>query len=185
MPDLIIDLVRHMHALSPGRRAGGDDARPLSKLGQRQAEWHATAMDDGNPILALYSSPALRCRQTLEPLAKRLGLQVRVEPLLAETRLLASLPIGAENPLLTKLLEAHPGGGRVVACSHADTIPAFIGSLGIEPYVSAPAVLQGFGGWYRVRTSANCARKTPLSVGWRGAGGEVSHFEPPPGFPQA
>jgi 8-oxo-dGTP diphosphatase len=119
--------------------------------------------------VAVYSSPALRCRQTIEPLAGRLGVEVHIEPLLAETRLLASLPIGAENPVLVRLREAHPEGGRVVACSHGDTIPAFIDSLAVEPYVAVPAMIKGFGGWFRVRTSDT--------------GTSIEHFEVPDGFP--
>lgn len=168
MSDLVIELMRHMEAV-PARRGTGDAGRSLTALGRRQAEMHAEVMAAGDSIVALYASPALRCRLTLEPLARRLGLKVIIETLLAETRLLASLPIGAENPWLAKLNEAHPGGGRLVACSHADTIPAFIGSLGVEPYVANRAVLQGFGEWYRVRTGPT--------------GTAVEHFEAPAGFP--
>jgi 8-oxo-dGTP diphosphatase len=126
-------------------------------------------MAAGEPIVAVYSSPALRCRQTVEPLAQRLGIDVIVEPLLAETRRLALVPAGAVSPLLEKLREAHSGGGRVVACSHADTIPAFLASLDVEAPFFLPAVLEGFGGWYRVAVSGD-----RLSV---------TEFPAPLGFP--
>jgi 8-oxo-dGTP diphosphatase len=153
--DLILDLVRHMKARNRRKWQGSDDERPLTKLGLRQAEAQAAAMVEGEPIVAVYSSPALRCRQTVEPLAQRLGIDVRIEPLLAETRRLALVPAGAESPLLALLREAHPGGGRVVACSHADTIPAFLASLGVETVFVLPPVLDGFGGWYRVVVSGD------------------------------
>ena len=166
--DLIIDLVRHMKAKNRRKWTGDDDERALSKLGLRQAEIHAGAMLEGNSIVAVYSSPALRCRQTVGPLAKRLGLSLLIEPLLAEIPRL--LPVGAENPLLAKLRDAHPDGGRIVACSHADTIPAILYSLQVRPGFGIPAVLEGFGGWYRARIA--------------GADVRIERFAAPPGFPK-
>ena len=156
--ELIIDLVRHMKARNRLKWTGEDDERPLTKLGLRQAEMHAGVMASGERIEAVYSSPAVRCRQTIEPLAERLGFIPRIEPLLAETRLLSSLPIGAENPLLSRLREAHPDGGRVVACGHGVTIPAFLESLNAEATIAVPGVLKGFGGWYRVRVTGDSVR---------------------------
>jgi broad specificity phosphatase PhoE len=168
--ELVIDLVRHMKAKNRLKWGEDDDARPLTKLGHRQAEMQAGVMTEGTPIVAVYTSPALRCRQTIEPLAHKLGVEPHVEPSLAETRLFASLPIGAENPLLTRLQAAHPDGGRIVACSHGDTIPAFLASLDVEPESSLPAVLKGFGGWYRVRITDDATH--------------IEHIEPPEGFPK-
>ncbi len=167
--DLVIDLVRHMKAKNRLKWGENDNDRPLTKLGRRQAEMHAGVMADGDPIVALYCSPALRCRETMKPLEKRLGLELHVQPLLAEARLLSSLPIGAENPLLAMLRESHPDGGRIVACSHGDTIPAFLDSLNIEPEWSLPGVLKGFGGWYRVRITGDTMR--------------IERVEVPEGFP--
>jgi 8-oxo-dGTP diphosphatase len=119
---------------------------------------------------AVYCSPALRCRQTIEPLAERLGLPVRVEHLLAETGLLLSLPIGAQNPLLARFQADLPDGGRIVACSHADTIPAFLDSLQPDDQGLPRPELKGFGGWHRVRVD--------------GAEVTIERYEPPEGFPQ-
>ena len=167
--ELVIDLVRHMKARDRSKWGEDDNERPLSKLGLRQAEMHAGMMCAGEPIAAIYSSPALRCRQTAEPLARLTGLEVQIEPLLAETRLLARLPIGVDNPLLWRLKEAHRDGGRVVACSHGDLIPAFLYSLHTTSPVSLPGTLSGFGGWYRVRVDG-------LDV-------SIERFDPPAGFP--
>ena len=166
---LIIDLVRHMKARNRSRWGEDDGLRPLSKLGMRQADMHAEAMAHGEPIQAVYSSPALRCRQTIEPLASLLGLEVQVEPLLAESRVFQLLPAGADNPLLDLLRKAHPEGGRVVVCGHADTIPAFLHSLQAEDHAKVPSELKGFGGWYRVRIEGPTAT--------------IEHFEAPKGFP--
>jgi 8-oxo-dGTP diphosphatase len=150
---------------------GEDDfERPLSKLGVRQANFHAEAMAQGDHIDAVYCSPALRCRQTIEPLAERLGLPVHVEPLLAETGLLLSLPIGAENPLLARFQADLPNGGRIVACSHADTIPAFLDSLQPDDQGLPRPDLMGFGGWLGVRVD--------------GSDVTIERYEPPEVFPQ-
>ena len=170
MPEaLTIDLVRHMKARNAGKWTAPDNERPLSRLGRKQAKMHAEVMAQGDPIVALYASPALRCRQTLGPLVRILNLEVQVEPLLAETGIFAMLPIGAANPWLAELQEAHPDGGRIVACSHGDTIPAFLASLAVEPYVTAGAVIKGFGGWFRVRIDQQGTR--------------IERFDVPEGFP--
>ena len=169
MPDeLIIDLIRHMKAKNTAKWTDDDFERPLNKLGRRQAEVHANAMAEGDPIVAVYSSPALRCRETVRPLTERLDLPLLIEPMLGEMPRL--LPRGAENPLLSVLREAHPDGGRVVVCSHADTIPALLHSLGAARDDDLPVQLKGFGGWYRVRV-------TGIDV-------SIERFEPPAGFPR-
>jgi 8-oxo-dGTP diphosphatase len=166
--ELIIDLVRHMKAKNRAKWDEDDEVRPLTKLGRRQAEMHAATMAEGEPIVAVYSSPALRCRETVRPLAERLGLTLLIEPLLAEMPPI--LPIGAETPLLTKLREAHPAGGRIVACGHADTIPAFLESLDVRADAPLPGLLKGFGGWYRVQVTAD--------------DGRLERIEAPGGFPK-
>ena len=169
MPHLTIDLVRHMKARNRHKWGEDDFDRPLTKLGLRQADAHAEAIAHGDAIDAVYASPALRCRQTIEPLARRLDLVVQVEPLLAETRMLLSLPLGAENPLLTRFWADLPNGGRIVACSHGDTIPAFLDSLQPDPAGSLRSPLKGFGDWYRVHID--------------GATVTIEHNEAPEGFP--
>lgn len=74
-------LVRHAHAdWYPG------EERPLSARGQRDAR-RVAQMLAFYPIAALYSSPARRARQTIAPLAARLGLPLHVVPELYERRL--------------------------------------------------------------------------------------------------
>jgi 8-oxo-dGTP diphosphatase len=78
-PALTIELVTHMDAGDRRLWTGDQDVRPLSELGRGQAARVAEALAVG-PIDGLYSSPALRCRQTLQPLAARFGLPVVVVP---------------------------------------------------------------------------------------------------------
>lgn len=60
---------------SPERFRGRTDL-PLDDIGQAQARAVAERLKS-EPIAALYASPLLRARQTLEPLAEKLGLAVQ------------------------------------------------------------------------------------------------------------
>jgi len=77
--------VRHAKAGSRGHWQGDDRLRPLSKKGVRQAE---ALIDEFKPfkIAAIYSSPFLRCVQTVEQLAADRGLEIQQTPALAEGR---------------------------------------------------------------------------------------------------
>ncbi len=75
--------VRHAKAGSRSHWRGDDRLRPVGKKGAKQAE----ALIDifkSFKISAIYSSPYLRCMQTVEPLANDRGLEVREAPALAE-----------------------------------------------------------------------------------------------------
>jgi 8-oxo-(d)GTP phosphatase len=77
----VIYVVRHAHAGDPTQWEGPDQIRPLSQKGWKQA----AALADGlQGVELLLSSHYLRCRQTLEPLAERLGLPIQDEPRLVE-----------------------------------------------------------------------------------------------------
>ncbi|MEM1332812.1 MAG: phosphoglycerate mutase family protein [Actinomycetota bacterium] len=115
-PDTIY-LVRH--AKAGERRTWTDDDvdRPLSKKGWRQAEAIAARLAKRGPT-ELRSSSYVRCMQTLQPLAKRIGTKVRPEP-----RLFEDEPF---EPVLELLAEVPDG---TVLCSHGDIIPAVIQAL--------------------------------------------------------
>ncbi len=113
---MVLHVVRHAKAGSRSRWIGDDRRRPLTDNGWAQARALAEVLAGG--ASELRSSPFLRCVQTLEPLAVRLGRTVEREPLLAEA---SGFP-----PLLT-LLEQLPEGS--VLCSHGDVIPELIDAL--------------------------------------------------------
>jgi len=78
-------VVRHAKAGSRSHWSGDDRKRPLSKKGQQQAEAIASRL--GNlRIASVFSSPYLRCVQTVEPLARKLHLEVTQSIELAEGR---------------------------------------------------------------------------------------------------
>jgi phosphohistidine phosphatase SixA len=66
----------------------------------------------------LLSSPYLRCRQTLEPLGERLGLEV-----IDDLRLAEGQPF---EPALDLVNEAADG---TVLCTHGDLLPAVVSAL--------------------------------------------------------
>ena len=104
-------VVRHAKAGSRSHWTGDDRARPLSKKGHEQAEALVENFAD-LPVGAIFSSPYLRCVQTLEPLARRRGLEVRKSPELAE----GSGLHGAYS------FFANPDLDHAVLCTHGDVI---------------------------------------------------------------
>ena len=110
-------VVRHVKAGVRSRWRGADDARPASKSGQAQAEALADRLE-GESVSALISSPAVRCLQTVEPLADRLGLKIEVDERLAE-----------DSPTEPALAVARDAPDGAVLCSHGDVIPELIAAL--------------------------------------------------------
>jgi 8-oxo-dGTP diphosphatase len=91
-------LVRHAKAGSRHHWEGPDEERPLTRAGRAQAEALATHLG-GAPTERVLSSPYVRCVQTVEPLAAKVGTTVEITDALAEGRpfepvleLLATLP---------------------------------------------------------------------------------------------
>jgi 8-oxo-dGTP diphosphatase len=68
--------VRHAKAWSRDDWHVDDDLRPLTTKGTRQAEGIAATFAD-RPVVDVLSSPTVRCVRTVEPLARRRGLEVR------------------------------------------------------------------------------------------------------------
>ena len=100
-------LVRHARAGRRDRWNGPDDERPLDEVGRAQAQALAGLLPLWGPT-AVRSAPALRCRQTVEPVAQRLGAAVEVDGALAED---------ADGLLPSHLRRLGAEGRTVVACS--------------------------------------------------------------------
>lgn len=136
----VVELIRHAKA---GARSdwhhGPDHERPLSARGWEQAHQLTEALLTGDPIAALHTSPLVRCRQTLEPLARATGLPLVEEDALAEA---PGVPVvdagslwvasawlaGRAAALIDRLVAAHPDE-RIVCCSHGDVLPALLALL--------------------------------------------------------
>jgi exopolyphosphatase/guanosine-5'-triphosphate,3'-diphosphate pyrophosphatase len=114
-----VHLVRRAKA---GRRSGGraeDVGRPLNDDGEAQARGLAESMD-GERIDRVVTSPARRCVQTVEPLARRRGIEVEVDERLGEY---------ANAKRTVELLRSF-GDGAVVACTHSDVIQKLFDRFG-------------------------------------------------------
>ncbi|MEX0785313.1 MAG: histidine phosphatase family protein [Dehalococcoidia bacterium] len=160
---LSVDLVAHMDAGDRKQWAVDQNERPLSDLGRRQADALADALASES-IDALYSGPALRARQTLEPLAKRLGLPIVVVEGIGDVETWRP-PDGWDGERAPNV-GAHAAGramaalwdmqmehedGRVVACSHGHVIPALVSFLiGAHELEGVPEV-ERRGQWHRVQ----------------------------------
>lgn len=114
-------LVRHAHAGSRRAWEGDDEVRPLSERGQAQADHLAAILADA-PVTAVWSSPAVRCTETVEGVAASAGLTVEVEAFLGEG-------CDAGKAALRLIEHASAVDGDLVACSHGDLIPRAVGLL--------------------------------------------------------
>jgi broad specificity phosphatase PhoE len=134
----------------------------------------AAALADG-PVDGLYSSPALRCRQTLEPLAARFGRAITVMPELRETDGFVPPPgwdglppdmapplggayaAGRASSALRQIMTELPEG-RVIVCSHGDVVPALIAFMIGANGLTLPPLHDRRGGWYTIRASEEGVR---------------------------
>jgi 8-oxo-dGTP diphosphatase len=124
VPLVTIYLVRHASAGVRNDADPHDDDRPLDPDGHAQAGQLAEWLRH-EPVRRILTSPFLRCRQTVEPLATTLGLSVEVENRLAE-----STPVDVSWALLSELAGTigtnGSADGTVVICSHGDVIPDLV-----------------------------------------------------------
>ena len=137
-------LVRHAEAGDRHAWTQPDELRPLTEEGWRQARGLVTLFcalgersersSEGLAGVAdatfarMLSSPAVRCVQTLEPLAAARGLTVETAPLLAE----GVGPAGALGFLRD---------GAVILCSHGDVVEEALDALASDgvPLEGRPA----------------------------------------------
>jgi 8-oxo-dGTP diphosphatase len=110
-------LVRHGKAGNREKWEGADQLRPLSSAGREQAETIARRLGEF-PVSRVLSSPYLRCVQTVEPLAVKVGVEVEQTDALGEGE-----PFAPVIDLLTHLPDYS------VLCSHGDVLPDTIAAL--------------------------------------------------------
>jgi 8-oxo-dGTP diphosphatase len=113
-------VVRHARAGSKERYRGDDHDRPLDKYGRAQAEALV------GQLLAfgadkLYAADKLRCRQTLEPLAEELGVDIAIEPTLTAEAYAENKKRGRQ-----RVLEIAAAGGTPAICTQGEVIPDLI-----------------------------------------------------------
>jgi 8-oxo-dGTP pyrophosphatase MutT (NUDIX family) len=126
MPTLV--LVRHGRAGSRADWDGPDDLRPLDERGREQAQRLAEVLPAFRP-LAVLSAPPVRCRDTVAPLAERLGLDIGPAPELGEEGFEADPEAGLA--LVERLLAPRDRPGVTVVCSQGGAIPSVLMALGV------------------------------------------------------
>jgi broad specificity phosphatase PhoE len=78
-------LIRHASAGDADQWEGDDRLRPLDAKGLAQAS-RLVELLNGYEISRVLSSPAVRCVQSVEPLARERGVEIEVRDELAEAR---------------------------------------------------------------------------------------------------
>ena len=136
-------LVRHGHAGERKKWTGNDALRPIDANGQQEAEAIADVVALFGPA-RLIAAPALRCRQTLEPLAGSLGLPIVSDSAFAEPSAPEEAPDKA-RAAATRLAELRDGPTAAV-CSQGKLMPPLLATLtgaeDPEPYKTPKG-----GGW--------------------------------------
>lgn len=114
-------LIRHASAGKRGSLGPHSDLeRPLDAVGHDQAQGIAERFGQRG-ITRVLTSRAVRCRQTVEPLAEAVGVDVETHPALLE---------GQSAALAEALvLELASAGTTAALCSHGDVIPDLVQTL--------------------------------------------------------
>jgi phosphohistidine phosphatase SixA len=117
----VLIVVRHGEAGVKGGFDGPDDLRPLSPVGHQQAAGLVIRLED-YPVERVLSSPTVRCRQTVAPLAADRRLQV--EPV-------AALGVDA-GPSQVRSIFWDPRLTSTVLCTHGETIGRLFSQLAMD-----------------------------------------------------
>jgi 2,3-bisphosphoglycerate-dependent phosphoglycerate mutase len=145
---LTVLLVRHAESVAPGTAGFDEYTRPLTAKGIRDADRLCESLVSSR-IDAMYSSPYLRARQTVEPIAKARGIAIETIEDLRE-RMLSPVEVpdwrahlkrswsdfdsalaGGESSrraqarvmrVLEEIRGRHRGGGIVIVASHGNLI---------------------------------------------------------------
>ncbi len=161
---LTLDIFIHMDAVARQAWTGEPDGRPLTELGKQQSESIAEELS-ASAVDGIFSSPALRCRESLAALSKKTGLPVRVMPGFRDTQGYKA-PTGWENPnrqgpdplggaysagsavaALNEIKRQIPNG-RAVLCSYGDIVPALLSFIAGAHGLDMPPKLDARGAVY-------------------------------------
>jgi exopolyphosphatase/guanosine-5'-triphosphate,3'-diphosphate pyrophosphatase len=113
-----LHLLRHARAAKRTQWTGPAWMRPLVATGREQARALAAGLAESG-VERILSSPALRCRQTVAPLALATGLPVEIDERLAE---------GADEAKAFELVSAL-GASAAVVCTHGEIVGAVLERL--------------------------------------------------------
>ncbi|TQS44253.1 NUDIX hydrolase [Cryptosporangium phraense] len=116
-------LVRHAKAGDKKTWTGPDAERPLEPSGQAQAVWLGELLPWFSPE-RVHSADKVRCRQTIEPLAAVLGLDVVTDPVFDEEAFWDDSSV-----VVARIRELALKGGVTAVCSQGGLIPGVVSEL--------------------------------------------------------
>jgi 8-oxo-dGTP diphosphatase len=117
-----IMVVRHGLAVSKKGWTGVDADRPLVRRGQRQARTLGPLLA-ARPPVRIISSPAVRCRQTVGPLASDMGVVVELSDQLS-----TDAPAAAVD-LSRRLISSAGPNCAIVLCTHREVMVELLPEL--------------------------------------------------------
>lgn len=119
-------IVRHAHAGERKAWAGNDALRPIDQQGHAEARALAEILVLFEPTRLLTATP-LRCKQTLEPLAERLGMPIVMDGAFAEPEDPEDVPAKVKAAA-TRLTELRAEDTTVI-CSQGKVMPPLLAHL--------------------------------------------------------
>jgi 8-oxo-dGTP diphosphatase len=114
---MTVYLVRHADAKSRANWPQEDETRPLTRKGLAQGEGLVDLLRE-RPIRRILSSPAMRCVETVAPLANKLGVGVEQTDALLEG--------AAASKAYNLVRHAVKEKGDTVLCTHGDLVPELL-----------------------------------------------------------
>ena len=151
-------VVRHAQALPRSDWDGPDGDRPLSKRGHKQA-WELTRWLALTHPSRVVSSPAMRCVETVTPLAAKSDLSVELDARLVEAGPsdelddpdIAMRLAGRAEKVIGECLDIDK---TLVVCSHGDVIPCWLELVRVRDGVNV--------------IPARCAKGSVWELSWDG-----------------
>lgn len=149
-----LHLVRHAKAAKRAQWTGPPLLRPLCDTGRAQARTLAASLA-ASGVERILSSPAMRCRQTLAPLAHATGISIEIDERLAE---------GGDEAKLFEAVASFRDRATAL-CTHGDAIGAVLERFRAEGLV--------------IEDEPRCERGSCWTLEGRGARPSTSRYAPP------
>ena len=148
------EIFAHLDVVGRQGWQGDTEERPLTEVGRRQAERIAEELLAAGPVNGVFASTNTRCRQSVEPLAKRAGTEVKDAPGFQAPPNQAFGQGDGSNPLnpayqagstyadLRKIQAGLPNGRFVICSNGGDIISSLLAFLAGTRGLEVPAQLE-------------------------------------------